>query len=106
MKETTKATKPSPNHKLRYERERRGWSQQDVADKVGTTPLNVSRWERGINQPGPHFRQQLCQLFEKSLQELGLVAEQTEGDQPVMQAVNISSASTPSEAPASLWNVP
>ncbi|MGH2482002.1 MAG: hypothetical protein ACRDHW_20325, partial [Ktedonobacteraceae bacterium] len=31
-------TKPTPNQKLRYERERRGWPQQDVADKIGTTP--------------------------------------------------------------------
>ena len=39
MTETAKPT-PIPNQKLRYERERRGWSQQDVADQVGTTPLN------------------------------------------------------------------
>jgi transcriptional regulator with XRE-family HTH domain len=44
---------PAPNKKLRTEREHRCWSQQELADKVGTTPLNVSRWERGITIPGP-----------------------------------------------------
>ena len=45
--------KPTPNHCLRRERERRAWSQQDLVDQVGTTPLNDSRWERGINSLSP-----------------------------------------------------
>jgi transcriptional regulator with XRE-family HTH domain len=69
MPETT----PTANHKLRYERERRAWSQQEVAELVGTTPLNVGRWERRVTSPGPHFRQKLCEVFEKSPKELGLV---------------------------------
>lgn len=44
--------RPIPNRKLRRERERRAWSQQNLADKVGTTPLNVGRWERGVTIPG------------------------------------------------------
>jgi ribosome-binding protein aMBF1 (putative translation factor) len=43
--------KPTPNQRLRRERERRAWSQQELADEVGTTPLNVGRWERGVTQP-------------------------------------------------------
>lgn len=50
-----KEEKHTPNQHLRYERERRGWSQQEVADKVGTTSLNVGRWERGITVPGSYF---------------------------------------------------
>jgi hypothetical protein len=34
---STPEAKPAPNQKLRYEREHRAWSQQDVADLVGTT---------------------------------------------------------------------
>src|SRR5438105_3759864 len=68
--------KPIPNQRLRYERERRAWSQLEVADRVGTTPDNVGRWERGVTSPGPHFRQKLCEVFEKNPQELGLVPNQ------------------------------
>lgn len=64
------------NRLLKAERERRGWSQQEVADKIGSTPLSVSRWESGITTPKPYFRYQLCDLFGKSIQELGLIPEQ------------------------------
>ena len=58
--------------RLSMERLRRHWSQLEVADKIGTTPGNVSRWERGITLPGPYFRTKLCELFGMSTQELGL----------------------------------
>ena len=82
MKKTTKST---PNQNLYFAREQFGWSQQKLADEVGTTPVNVSRWERGITMPGPYFRQKLCQKFGKSPEELGLVSEHSS---------------------VSLWNVP
>jgi transcriptional regulator with XRE-family HTH domain len=41
----------------------RGWSQWEVADKIGTTNMNISRWERGLTRPGPYFRRKLCALF-------------------------------------------
>ncbi|HEY1351383.1 MAG TPA: tetratricopeptide repeat protein [Ktedonobacteraceae bacterium] len=68
-----KAANASPNRALRRERELRCWSQVEVADRVGTTAFNVGRWERGITFPGAYFRQQLCAIFEKSPQELGLL---------------------------------
>ncbi len=64
--------KVSPRERLSAERLRRRWSQLEVADQLGTTPGNVSRWERGITSPGPYFRHKLCELFGKSAQELGL----------------------------------
>jgi tetratricopeptide (TPR) repeat protein len=64
--------------RLRQERERNGWSQTEVAEKIGTTFSNVSRWERGITFPGPYFRQKLCELYKKSAEELGLVGHQAE----------------------------
>ncbi|HET8844919.1 MAG TPA: helix-turn-helix transcriptional regulator [Ktedonobacteraceae bacterium] len=56
-------------------RKQRRWSQQNVADLIGTTRHNVSRWEAGLTAPGPYFRAKLCDLFGKSLLELGLVEE-------------------------------
>ena len=107
----TETLKSTPNLKLRYERERRAWSQQDVADKVGTTPLNVGRWERGVTVPGPHFRHKLCEVFEKSVSELGLVVAQVDPivSAPTPQGTPIADSSITtafSETPISLWNVP
>src|SRR5947209_3508390 len=63
---------------LRYERERRGWSQADVASKVGSDPKTVARWEGGKSLPRPYHRQALCELFGKNAEEFGLVPEQKE----------------------------
>jgi len=43
-----------------------------VAESIGTTYVNVSRWERGITRPAPYFRKKLCGLFGKTEQELDL----------------------------------
>ena len=72
-----KADQAIPNRHLRQERELHCWSQLEVADQIGTTSLNVSRWERGITFPNPHFRQELCTLFGKSPEKLGLLQDET-----------------------------
>ena len=69
--------KVPPRERLSAERLRRRWSQLEVADQLGTTPGNVSRWERGITSPGPYFRRKLCELFGKSAQELGLTWDES-----------------------------
>ena len=69
--QTSKAT-PQPRWRLSEERTQRKWSQQEVADLIGTTYVNISRWERGITRPNPYFRRKLCALFDKNEQELDL----------------------------------
>ncbi len=69
---------PSPRQRLVGERLRRRWTQLEVADKLGTTPGNVSRWERGLTSPGPYFRRKLCELFGRSAHELGLAWDASE----------------------------
>lgn len=64
-----------PRKSLTEERLRHSWSQQELAERLGTTPENVSRWERGVTSPGPYYRQRLCDLFQKSSEELGLFIE-------------------------------
>ncbi|WP_423787720.1 helix-turn-helix domain-containing protein, partial [Klebsiella pneumoniae] len=49
---------------IRHQRSRRGWTQQEVANKIGATPLTVSRWERGQETPRPSFQDKLSALFE------------------------------------------
>jgi tetratricopeptide (TPR) repeat protein/transcriptional regulator with XRE-family HTH domain len=100
-------TKPIPNHTLRDERTRRDWSQQDLADKVGTTPNNVGRWERGETVPGPYFRQQLCEVFGKSSLELGLIEEQlVYPSLQQQQSASLVEAFSSNGPGLPVWNVP
>lgn len=55
---------------LKNERVRLSLSQEELAERVGTTPSNVSRWERGITSPTPFFRRKLCDLFQLQPEEL------------------------------------
>lgn len=72
-----KAEQATCNYKLIDERRQKNWSQRDIADHIGTTVINVCRWERGITVPSRHFRGLLCQLFERSPEELGLFQQET-----------------------------
>lgn len=65
------------HQQLRHERELRGWSQADIASKVGSDVKTVNRWESGKSLPRPYFRQMFCELFGKNAEELGLVKKST-----------------------------
>jgi len=72
-----KAAQAIPNHLLRAARQERGWTQKDVADRIGAPlDLNVTRWERGTTTPSAYYVQKLCKLFGKSASELGLLPQQ------------------------------
>jgi len=78
-----KAAHATPNCLLRVARKERGWTQQQVADRIGAPlSLNVSRWENGIAFPSAYYIERLCQLFGKSVRELGLsqLADETKGE--------------------------
>jgi transcriptional regulator with XRE-family HTH domain len=74
-----------PNRRLVYERERRGWSQDDaareankVADRLGQpdlifTAAQFGRWERGESRPRPPLRRVVCELYGASAEALGLL---------------------------------
>ncbi len=65
----------NPKQQLRSERLRHGWSQQELAEKLGTSIVTINRWERGVTEPSPYFRLKLCALFGKSAIELGLLPD-------------------------------
>ncbi len=88
--------------RLKREREQRGWTQSELAERVGTTQVNVSRWEKGITIPGPYYRQRLADLFAKSIEELGFIPQSNEDlDEGIKPLSDISS--TPSFP---IWNIP
>jgi predicted ATPase/transcriptional regulator with XRE-family HTH domain len=77
-----KAAYSNPNRLLRAARKERGWTQQQVADRIGAPlSLNISRWENGMTFPSAYYVERLCQLFGKSMSELGL--SQIESDAQV-----------------------
>jgi tetratricopeptide (TPR) repeat protein/transcriptional regulator with XRE-family HTH domain len=66
----------NPNQLLRRARLERGWTQRMVAERIGApNDVIVTRWERGTTFPSPHYVQRLCELFEESASELGLIKE-------------------------------
>ncbi len=81
------------NHLLRKERERRGWSQAKLAQEIGTTAKNISRWELGTSFPYPYFRERLCVLFGQSAEALGLVQEEKKQKQQSEEEVASTSLS-------------
>jgi tetratricopeptide (TPR) repeat protein/DNA-binding XRE family transcriptional regulator len=68
-----------PRARLRGARSEQGWSQQELADKLGTTKVNISRWENGITSPSTYFRGRLCETFGKTPIELGLLPPSAHG---------------------------
>lgn len=76
--------KAKPNLRLRDERIRRHWSQQEVADMIGATLNTVSRWERGLTDCSPYFRNKLCELFGKDARQLWLVPDREEEAYPAL----------------------
>lgn len=83
---------------LRAFRRERGWTQQDVADRLqqlaearwhssaGVSADMVSKWERGTKRPSRFYRELLCLLFGSTAARLGLIdspaAEDTLGARP------------------------
>lgn len=55
---------------LKQERQRHGWTQQELADHLGVARVTISRWEAGAMAPVPHWRSKLCKLFQKQMEEL------------------------------------
>src|SRR5205085_6988022 len=90
-----KAAYATHNRLLRAARKERGWTQQQVADRIGAPlSLNISRWENGTAFPSAYYIERLCQLFGKSIRELGL--SQLDGETQV----------EPTPQPASVKQMP
>ncbi|HEV2654814.1 MAG TPA: helix-turn-helix domain-containing protein, partial [Ktedonobacteraceae bacterium] len=56
--------------RLRRERERVGWTQEQLAGEIDTSPASINRWEHDKTFPRAYYREQLCRVFDKSLDEL------------------------------------
>lgn len=70
------------NQRLRYERQKRGWSQEKLAEKIGSNAKTIIRWEKGLHIPTPELKQQLALALETSIEDLGLLTAGQEGPHP------------------------
>lgn len=61
------------NLRLQAARLEKNWTQEQLAEKMNTTPISIQRWEAG-QLPGKSNQQILCTLFKKSAQDLGFSA--------------------------------
>ncbi len=64
---------PLFHEQIRLERERRGWSQADLAERARCDPKTIGRWESGERIPRPYHRQLLYELFDKDAEAFGLM---------------------------------
>lgn len=60
--------------KIRSLRKARGWSQGELAEKLGVKPQNISRYEKGHVQPRESTLAVFAEVFELPLSELTNVA--------------------------------
>src|SRR2546421_10743518 len=75
-----KAAQATPNLLLRDAREERGWTQKDVADRIGAPhSLDISRGESATAFPRSHYIEQVCLLFHKTPRVLGLLPPASAG---------------------------
>jgi transcriptional regulator with XRE-family HTH domain len=78
----------APNVRVLRERQRRCWTQNEVADALYACSTEtevathgvvnakmVSTWERGRHRPSLFWQRKLCDLFGKTAAELGLLPE-------------------------------
>ena len=51
---------------IRSLRKRRGWTQAELAHELGTDPVTVSRWERGVSRPRRSANIRLAEIARRS----------------------------------------
>jgi transcriptional regulator with XRE-family HTH domain len=102
-----------PNHQLRNAREYHGWTQEELAEKIGTTSVTISRWESGVTFPSRYFRKKLSVLYGQSIQELGLLPEDGTNPPRSVSSSSVLASPQPSEqhsphrpGPVFLFNEP
>src|SRR6266516_4090507 len=71
---TREKTHRTPKKQLKAQRLRKNWTQVYVATMIGTSDVEVSRWETGTAEPTLYFREKLCELFGQMPEALGFVA--------------------------------
>lgn len=85
------------NERLKALRLKKNWTQVYVATMIGTSDVEVSRWETGITEPSLYFREKLCELFGATPEALGFLSTpQIEPDKrDTLHLVHVPAVLTP-----------
>ena len=68
---------------IRQLRQERGWSQMELALRLGLSQGTISDWERGLAVPRPKMQVRLAELFGVSVERIALgPAEPEPKDKP------------------------
>ncbi len=51
------------NEKIKLLREQKGWTQIELADKLGVSKSSVSQWESGMKEPRMGMIQKIADIF-------------------------------------------
>src|SRR5216110_2265522 len=65
------------NDLLPKARDKRGWTQRQLAKEMRVAESTVRSWESGKHFPSAGLRKRLCHLFQMTPEELGLVPKRT-----------------------------
>jgi transcriptional regulator with XRE-family HTH domain len=65
---------------IRELRTARGWTQLELANRLGVTPSTVYNWERGKHPLSAGMLRQIARLFEVSMDAVVLPGEDAEGN--------------------------
>src|SRR2546422_589667 len=93
--------KQEQNKKLEREMKLLGWGRKDIAGRIGTDAESVGEWLRG-ESPNTHYREELCKLFGKDAEELGL----TKDDNGASHTGNTMPVDQPTPPPLSVHPTP
>ena len=55
---------------IRQLRQDRGWTQLELAYKLGVTPLTIQNWERGRYEPSASRLRKIAEVFGVSMDEV------------------------------------
>ncbi|MGB8347620.1 MAG: helix-turn-helix transcriptional regulator [Ktedonobacteraceae bacterium] len=58
--------------KLMTARSRKGWTQEEAAERLGVSAVTVCRWEQGETTPFPYNLGKLCEIYDMTAAQLGL----------------------------------
>lgn len=75
-------------------RQQKGWTQNELGEKVGYSPQTISAWERGQNQPDLQAISALCKLFDVTSDQLLGIEKTVQKTQPTFSEIN-----APAQAP-------